>query len=250
MQVRSSPVRNHILAHLPADTFNLLEPSLQRVELSRRQVLQEPDYPVRDVFFIEAGVANMLAHSARDGPIEVGIVGRFGFVGVPVVLGTTRSIHQCVMEVKGEALHVKANDLRRSMDADPILRRQLMSYVHALLIQNSQTVLCNALHHLEQRLARWLLLARDRLDDDVIPLTHELFSMMLGVRQAGTTAALAGLERAGAIEEQRAAVRIIDRELLENISCECYRIIAREYRRLLDPDGIDQPPRCDQGRGS
>lgn len=239
MLFQSLPVQNHILAHLPASAFNLLQPCLRRVPLRRHAILQEPHRPVRDVFFIEAGVANILAYSKRDGQVEVGLVGRFGFVGVPVVLGRPRSIHRCVVEAAGEALQIAADDLGRSMDADPALRQQLMSYVHALLIQNSQTVLCNALHEIEERLARWLLLARDRLDDDVIPLTHELFSMMLGVRRNETTTALTKLESAGAVRRRRGAVQIEDRALLEQRSCECYRIIAAEYRRLLGPEALD-----------
>ena len=212
----------------------------------RHAVLQKPHCPVREVYFIEAGVANILAHSKRDGRIEVGIVGRFGFVGVPAILGAAYPNHRCVMEVAGEALQVEAADLARSMDENPVLRQQLMSYVHALLIQNSQTVLCNALHQVEERLARWLLLARDRLDDDVIPFTHELFSLMLGVRRAGITTALVELESAGAIRKRRGAVQITDRALLEQKSCECYRIIAGEYRRLLNPAALDIVLHCDR----
>jgi CRP-like cAMP-binding protein len=146
------------------------------------------------------------------------------------------------METAGEALQVKSKNLRQSMEKHPALRQQLMNYVQALLIQNSQTILCNALHRLEERLARWLLLARDRLDDDVIPLTHELFSMMLGVRRAGITTALTELERTGAVRKWRGAVEIMDRALLEQRACECYRIIAAEYRRLVDPRPDVAPP--------
>jgi CRP-like cAMP-binding protein len=234
MLLQSLPVQNRILVHLPADAFDLLRPHMRRIQLKRHAVLQEPNSRVREVYFIEAGVAVMLAQTNRDGRVEVGIVGRFGFIGVPVVLGTMHSLHRCVMETAGEALQVKSKNLRRSMEEHPALRQQLMNYVQALLIQNSQTVLCNALHQLEERLARWLLLARDRLDDDIIPLTHELFSMMLGVRRAGITTALAELERTGAVRKWRGAVEIMDRALLEQRACECYRIIATEYRRLVD----------------
>jgi CRP-like cAMP-binding protein len=164
----------------------------------------------------------------------VAIIGQLGLVGVPVVLGTMRSPQRCVMEVPGEALQINAEDLRRAMDESPLLRQQLMNYVQALLIQNSQTVLCNARHRLEERLARWLLLAQDRLDDDSIPLTHDLLSMMLGVRRAGITTALERLERSGAVRKGRGAVEIANRAHLEQWTCECYRIIAMEYQSRVD----------------
>jgi len=241
MMFQSRPVQNRILAHLPASAFALLQPHLQRVLLHRHDVLQEPHAPVRKVYFIESGVANMIAHTERDGRVEVGLIGRYGFVGVPAVLGTMRSTDRCVMEMKGEALEIKPANLTRSMDESPALRQKLMNYVQALLVQHSQTVLCNALHRLEERLARWLLLAHDRLDDDVIPLTHELFATMLGVRRAGVTTALAEFESTGAVRRNRGAVEITNRPLLQQKACECYQIIAGEYRRLVDTDHPVQP---------
>ena len=240
MLFQSLPVQNRILCHLPAEAFDALRPQLQRVKLKQNDLLQQPNRRLSNVFFLESGLANIFANTKRDGKVEVGIVGRFGLIGVPVVLGTMFSNHMGIMEVAGEGLQIKARDLRRAMDQHPVVRQQLMNYVHALLIQNSQTILCNARHHIEERLARWLLLARDRLDGDVIPLTHELFSMMLGVRHVGIAAGLAELERMSAIRRRRGTVEIIDRTLLEQMTCECYRIIAAQYRRLVDPGGIDK----------
>src|SRR5262249_3391851 len=144
------------------------------------------------------------------------------------------SPHHCVMEVKGEALQVGADALRRAMDEDRLFRQCLMGYVHTLLVQESQTVLCNARHQLMERLARSLLLAHDRMEGDTIPLTHDLLSMMLGVRRAGITLALQRLACGGAVEKSRGAIKIADRAILEREACECYRIIAAEYQRLLD----------------
>jgi CRP-like cAMP-binding protein len=134
----------------------------------------------------------------------------------------------------GETLRISARALSEALDESASLRRQLLNYVHVLLIQNAQAVLCNARHEVVERLARWLLLARDRLDDDLIPVTHDLLSMMLGVRRAGITDALALLERAGAIRRERGVVAISDRAALEQHACECYRIIATEFQRLLE----------------
>jgi CRP-like cAMP-binding protein len=138
------------------------------------------------------------------------------------------------MAVPGQALRISASELRGVMVASPAVARPLLSYVHALLIQNSQTALCNARHELEERLCRWLLLAVDRLDASELPLTHDMLSMILGVRRAGITDALSGLERAGALRKRRGTIDIVDRRVLEQRTCECYRIITAEYRRLIE----------------
>jgi CRP-like cAMP-binding protein len=225
-------VQNRLLASLSAETFNHLRSHLQRVTLNRRQILQERNRPLQYVHFIERGVASLFARTSRDGPVEVALIGRLGVVGIPVVLGTMRSPNRCLMQVPGEALRIASQDLRQAIEMCPELRQKLMNYVQALLVQSSQSVLCNVRHELHERLSRWLLLACDRLDDNTIPLTHDLFSMALGVRRAGVTTALADLEATGALRRSRGAIEILDRDILEQETCECYRIIAAEYRRL------------------
>jgi CRP-like cAMP-binding protein len=229
-----SHIHNSVLSRLPAATLARLQPKLRHVQLKRHDLLQEAHRPIDRVYFLQQGVAVLLARTRRDGEVGVAIVGRFGLVGVPAVLGTMRSPHRCVMEVQGEALQIGAQELRRAMDESPLLRQQLLNYVQALLVQNAQSALCNARHNLEERLARWLLLTRDRLDDDAVPLTHDLLSMMLGVRRAGVTTALEQLERSGAVRRKRGAVEIANRARLEQSTCECYRIIATEHQRLID----------------
>ena len=238
---QSIPAQNIILRTLPADVLSALQPALSRLALKRRAILQEAHAPVDTVYFIERGLAAVLTRAQHDGHVEVGIVGRSGLIGVPALLGTARSPNRCVMEVEGEALQIGADDLRRAMDEQPALRRQLLGYVQALLVQNTQTALCNVRHPLPHRLARWLLLAADRLDSSVVPLTHELMSMMLGVRRAGITNALSELERAGAVKKSRGTVTIADRPRLEAISCECYRVIADEYAQLSLPRASAAP---------
>ena len=235
MLLPARPVQNRLLAQLPPAAFGGLSPHLRRVQLHRRQVLQEINSRITSVYFLERGVAVLLARSGGCRQVGVGVVGRLGLVGVPAVLGTLYARNRCIMEIEGEALQINSEHLSLAMDRHPPLRRHLLRYVQALLVQNSQTTLCNVRHELEERLARWLLLARDRLDDNVIPLTHDLFSIMLGVRRASVTEALAALEAAGALKRRHRAVEIRDRQILERQVCECYRIIATEYQRLLDP---------------
>jgi CRP-like cAMP-binding protein len=217
---------------LAPEGWERLRPHLHWRGLARRQILQEPHRRIDTVHFIESGVASLLSRTRNDGAMPVAIIGRFGLVGLPAILGTRHSPHRCVMHTAGVSLQIDADSLLQAMEDRPIIRRHLMSYVQALLVQNSQSVLCNARHALQPRLCRWLLLARDRLDDDIILLTHDLLSTMLGVRRAGVTTALAQLERLGAIRRRRGAVVIVDRALLERRSCECYRVVAVEYQRL------------------
>jgi CRP-like cAMP-binding protein len=227
-------VQNRILACMAPEIFGHLRPCLRPVTLKRRAILQEHNRPIENICFIERGVASLFARTQRDGPVEVAVVGRFGFVGVAAVLGTMRSPNRCLMEVPGEALVLSSNQLRRVMQEAPSVRDHLLNYVHALLVQNTQTALCNVRHELEERLCRWLLLASDRLDEKSIPLTHDQLSMILGVRRAGVTTALADLEQTGAVIKARGAIEIADRAILERRTCECYRVIATEYRRMTD----------------
>jgi hypothetical protein len=136
------------------------------------------------------------------------------------------------MQVEGEALRIGVTDLLDAMHASPAIRHHLLAYVHALLVQNAQAALCNGRHDVEQRLCRWLLLAADRLDDTVIPITHDMLSMNLGVRRAGVTSLLGLLQRSGAIAIGRASCEIVDRAALEQRACECFGIISAEYRQL------------------
>jgi CRP-like cAMP-binding protein len=227
-----SIVQNRVLASMAPESFDHLRPYLEPVALKRRAILQEHNRPIEHLYFIEHGVASLFARTQRDGPVEVAIVGRLGFVGVGAILGTMRSPNRCLMEVAGGALRIRAHEIRRIIEDCPAIQRQLLNYVHMLLIQNTQTALCNARHELDKRLCRWLLLASDRLDDTVIPLTHDNLSMILGVRRAGVTTTLSDLERAGATKRARGAIEIVDRSALERRACECYRIIASEYMRL------------------
>jgi CRP-like cAMP-binding protein len=227
------PVQNRLLSSMSAAAFSLMRPHLQSVPLRPREILQERNRPIPYVYFIERGVASLFARTSQDGPVEVAMIGRLGLVGVPVVLGTMRSPNRCVVLVPGEALRIASPDLQNVIEKSPELRQHLMNYVHALLIQNSQTVLCNVRHDLCERLCRWLLLACDRLDDKIIPMTHDLLSMTLGVRRAGVTAALAKLAATGAIRRSRGAIEVLDRDIIEQGACECYRIVCAEYRRLM-----------------
>ena len=229
------PGRNRILASLSPEDAERLRPHLENVPLALGQVLIERLEPIDHVYFIEAGISSDTAVTAEGEEMEVGIVGPEGLVGVAAVLGVDMTSNRSFMQAPGMAQRIRADELRRAMDESPALRRVLNRYVHAFLAQTSQSAGCNGRHNLDQRLARWLLMAQDRLGDD-LPLTHEFLSVMLGVRRSGVTIALRALAQAGIVEQKRGHVRILDRARLEALSCLCYRVVKAEFDRVAEPD--------------
>lgn len=226
-------VRNRILANLPAEDFEALRPHLAFTELKRRSIVQEANTQVKHVHFIESGFLSRVARTHSDGLVEVAIVGRFGFIGISAALGTMLSLHRTMVLIPGTALRIEADDLQKIMQAHPNIREHLLRYVQSLIVQKSQTALCNVRHELEQRLARWMLLACERLDQDTLPVTQDLLSMMLGVRRAGVSVALAKFEAEGLVRKTRGSIDVLDVPKLEQRACECYRIIQHGYDRLM-----------------
>ena len=229
---QSVRIQNRLLAGVAPASFEQLRPFLQPIGLKRHAILQDYHHPIEHIYFIERGVASLLVRTQRDGPVEIAMVGRLGFVGVAGVLGMQRSPTRCLMSVPGYAFRIAVSDLRRVAHRYPDIQQKLLGYIHALLVQNAQTTLCSARHSLEERLSRWLLLAADRLDDSVIPVTHEMLSVILGVRRASITITLADLEQAGGLVRQRGSIDLCDHAALERRTCECYHIIASEFRSL------------------
>jgi CRP-like cAMP-binding protein len=164
--------------------------------------------PIKHSYFITSGLASVIAIGTNGHRLEVGIIGREGMSGLPVVLGNDRSPNETFIQVEGTGSRIAADDLRRAMQKSASLTRVLLNFVNAFLIQTSHTALSNGTATLKERLARWLLMAQDRLDGNEIPLTHEYLSLMLGVRRAGVTGALNQLGRKGAIRLSRVASRL------------------------------------------
>lgn len=230
---QSSPVANRLLASLPASAFAALRQDLEPVPLPLKQVLSAPGAPVAHVFFPESGMVS-LVHPLEDGAqIEVGVIGREGFVGVPALLGADTSPTEAMVQIPGSGLRLAVAVFRDQLRQSQPLSDLLLRYAQALHVQVAQTAACNGRHVLPERLARWLLMARDRADSDELPLSHEFLSMMLGARRVGVTLALGALRTAGIIRNRHGKVTIVDRAALEEASCECYRSIKRQYDLLL-----------------
>ena len=218
------PVRNRLLATLAPADFSLLEPQLERVPLPAGMRLIEPNTPIEHVYFLEQGIASVVATTPQDHRIEVGIIGREGLTGVPVLLGTDRTPHECFIETAGEGMRMRADGLRRAMAASATLQQHLLRFVHAFTVQIGQTALANASHLIEERLARRLLMCHDRVDGDDLVATHEFLSLMLGVRRGGVTVALQSLEDKGLVSTRRGQVRVVDRAKLEAVAGDSYSV--------------------------
>ena len=209
---------NKLLARLSRADSRLLEPHLEAVDLPLRRHLQIRNKKVDQVYFIESGMASVVANG-REQAIEVGIIGREGMSGISVVLGNgDRAPNETYMQIAGDGLRLPAVNLREAIAASVTLHHVLLHYVHAFMTQTTQTALANGRSKIEERLARWLLMVHDRVEGNEIPLTHEFLATMLGVRRSGVTLALQELERKGLIAHRRSFVTVIDRGGLEENS--------------------------------
>jgi CRP-like cAMP-binding protein len=210
------PQQNVILSRLSKADQRLLEPHLEPVDLPLRKVLERRRKPIKAIYFPDSGFASVVADSGK--PIEIGIIGREGMTGLSVVLGHDRNDHETYMQAAGQGRCIGVKDLREAIAKSPTLLQAFLRYVHAFLHQTTQTAVANGRSKIEERLARWLLMAADRLDNGELPLTHEFLAMMLGVTRPGVTVALQELEHHGLIEHKRGRIRILHREGLMKLS--------------------------------
>ncbi len=213
------------------DDFALLEPMLERVPLAFAMVLIEADKPIKHVIFPDSGVVSTIADTEEE-RIETGVIGREGFVGVPVFLGTSRTPHTYVVQAEGEGFRITPENLRAAIAERPSISRPLSLFTQAMIVQVAQTAYVYAAFNIEARLARWLLMMQDRAGDD-LPLTHDFLSAMLGVRRPGVTIATHVLEGTGAIRARRGRIVVRDREKLVELAGDSYRVAEREYERLM-----------------
>jgi len=227
------PIANHLLSRLSSEDFLLLQPNLKPVDLPLRRQLERPNKPIDQIYFLESGFASVVADGSGGRGIEVGLIGREGMTGLSVLMGTDRSPHETFIQSAGEGVRISAGSLRKAMDQSRSLHRTFLLYAHAFALQVTNTATANGRSKIEQRLARWLLMAQDRIGGEEVPLTHELLSIMLGVRRPGVTIALKLLENAGLLRARRGVISIIDRGGLERLADHVYGVAEAEYRRML-----------------
>ncbi len=221
-----------VLAALPAEEYQRLVPHLELVELSVRQVLYNPEEPITHVYFPNQGIVSLVSTMEDGSTVEVGLVGKEGMVGMPVLWGGKSTTNQAFVQVPGFGMRIKASLLKTEFERGGALQSLLLLYTQALYTQISQGLACNSQHTINERLARWLLSVADVIQSNEFPLTQEFIAQMLGVRRSGVTVAAGTLSKAGMIRYTRGRITILNREELEATSCECYRVIRNEFARL------------------
>ncbi|GAX45125.1 Crp/Fnr family transcriptional regulator [Tolypothrix sp. NIES-4075] len=228
--------RNKLLAALPDEDYQRLVPDLEFVELPIKQVLYEPEEPIKHVYFVNQGIVSIVYTTEDGSTVEVGMVGNEGMVGIPVFLGGNMTTTTAFVQVPGNAMRMNAVRLKAEFDLGGSLQKSLLLYTQALLTQITHTAVSNRLNTVEERLARWLLMVADLTQSDEFPLTQEFIAQMLGVRRSGVTVAAGILSQAGMIRYSRGRITILNREGLEATSGESYRVIKREFSRLFDTE--------------
>ena len=205
---------NRVLLRLSRSDFRLLEPHLEAVDLPLRKQLAARNKRVQQVYFPESGFASVVSDGGR--PIELGIIGREGMTGLSIVMGNNDpASHETYMQLAGSGQRLAADKLRGAIEASRTLHSVMLNVAHAFMVQTTQTALANGRSKIEERLARWLLMAQDRVDGNELRLTHEFLAIMLGVQRPGVTIALQALERTGLIGHRRGAITILDRDALQ-----------------------------------
>jgi CRP-like cAMP-binding protein len=217
--------RNRLLLALPARNLKRLMPELEQIRCQRAQILMNADSALDYVFFPDSGVVSVVAVYGDGSIIEMATVGREGFTDVQAIFGAKRSSIQLLIQIPGIAAKMSRAAFMRAMQSMPSFKGLMEAYAQAFLEQVMVSVACNGAHSLKQRLARWLLMMRDRGDSDVLAITQSLLGEMLGVQRPSITNAVRELERAGLIESGRRQVTILDRQGLTQASCECYQLV-------------------------
>lgn len=234
---------NDLLAQLPSDARDRLDPFLTRIETRRGEALFEYNAEVRHLVFPETAVLSLLATTGAGETIEVGVIGREAFVGAAYLLGEPRSPCRVIPQIGGAALRLDGRAARREFDRREAFHERVLQHVVHLVAQSSQSALCNHFHSFEERLCRWLVAMHDRVDGDVLALTHEIIANMLGAPRSSVTALARKLQAQGLIRYRWGQITVLDRPALEQRACECYSLLQRHFPST---DAVE--PRADSGR--
>jgi CRP-like cAMP-binding protein len=231
--VTRTGMHNKLVARMHPEDWALLAPNMEPVTLKERQVVEVPGKPITHVHFLDVGVVSVVAVNQEDHRIEVGVIGNEGMTGVPLVMGDTRAQHSAYMQIAGSGHRIPAASFVEALKKSPSLNRLMLKSAQAFMVQTAHTALANGRAKLEQRLARWLLMAHDRLDTDAVPLTHEFLAVMLGVRRAGVTVALHSFEQRDFISMRRGQLTLINRAGIEQVAGSFYGMPEAELKRLM-----------------
>lgn len=227
------PVVNQLIGSLSRSERNGILGHCEPIDMNFGNVLCEADQPYRHIYFPLTGFISLVASVENHQPLELGMIGNEGMLGVSLLLGIPSAPLRGVVQGAGSALRMSAGQLRRELDDSPGLRRTLSRYFYVLMAQLSQTTVCTRFHEVDARLARWLLMTHDRAHADHFHLTHQFLADMLGVQRSAVTIAAGMLQARGLICYTRGEITILSRKGLEAASCECYAAVVEDYARLL-----------------
>jgi CRP-like cAMP-binding protein len=234
---RPAPTSNRILNALPPEEYERLSSHLERVSLPLKQVLYHPHQLVTHVYFPESGTVSIVSVFEDGRNVEVGMVGNEGMFGVNIFMGSISTPLEAVVQLPGEGYRMRADVLRHEFKRCGPLQDLLLRYTQAFIMQVAQNAACNRAHHIEGQIAKWLLMCADRSRSQELELTQEFIATMLGVRRPGVTEMAGLLRDRGLINYVRGHITIIDREGLEGLTCECYRLVKKEFARLVSSNG-------------
>jgi len=231
--LNSTRPQNIILAQLPAEEYAALAKHLVPVELPLEKRLSEPSQSIEYLYFINTGLISTDAVTLKGEQVEVGLIGREGFSGLPALFDQPQMSHSVIMQGSGEGLRIRSAPARAEFLKGGTFQRLVHAFAYLQFVQITQSVLCNRMHEVEARLARWLLSSADRMDSEFLHLTQEFLSQMLGVQRSTVTVAAGDLQRNGFIGYSRGRIHILNRPGLTAKACECYGIVNSSYNRLL-----------------
>lgn len=230
---RRTGIRNRLLQKMADDDWALISPHLEAVTLKERQIIEVPHKPITHLMFVEVGMVSVVAVNGSDHRIEVGVIGGEGMTGVSLVMGDNEAQHSAYMQIGGNGYRVAQAPFLAAMAASPSFKSLMLKSAQAFMIQTAHTALANGRAKLEERLARWLLMAHDRMDTNAVTLTHEFLAVMLGVRRAGVTVALHGFEKRGFVTTRRGQLTLVDRGGIEQVAGSFYGMPEAELKRLM-----------------
>jgi CRP-like cAMP-binding protein len=225
---KGKAVRNKILLSVPDEEYRTIRPYLEFLTMPHHLSLHQPNQTLRFVHFPNAGLISLVVELKDGKTVEAGLLGNEGVAGMPGVLGLKRSPLREIVQIEGNGFRIKVAALKGLLQSTPQLQKIMSRYAAGLAMQVAQTAACNRLHGIEKRLARWLLIAQDRVDSGLLPITHDFLATMLGTDRPTVTLAAGILQEEGIIKYTRGAVRVLNRKKLEEFACECYAVV-RQY---------------------
>lgn len=229
----SSRPRNVILSQLPEAEYAAFAKFLIPVDLPPGTKLSQPNEPIEYVYFLNHGLISTDVLTKKGESVEVGIIGREGFSGLPALIDQPQMSHSVIIQASGDGLRIRSSIVRDEFRKAGVFQQLVYAFSYLQMVQVTQSVLCNRMHEVDGRLARWLLTSADRIESEELNLTQEFLAQMLGVQRSTVTVAAGALQRAGLIGYSRGKIHILDRHNLAKVACECYGTVCESYQRVL-----------------